>query len=162
MRAVISLGSNLGESAKTVTEAAALIKAQAFTSDFKLSGLYLTKPVGYSDQPDFVNAAASFECGLEPAPLLDFLLSLEQKFLRKRLFKNGPRTLDLDLICFGSLTLETESLILPHPRMHGRAFVLVPAAEIEPDFTVPGFGSTISELLLKLPREELNGVRAYG
>ncbi len=104
------------------------------------SSLYCTSPQGFSNQPDFVNAVAGLETELEPAALLVRLLEIERRHGRQRSFPNAPRTLDLDLLLYGDQTLRTEYLDVPHPRMHERAFVLAPLAEISPDLAIPGHG----------------------
>jgi 2-amino-4-hydroxy-6-hydroxymethyldihydropteridine diphosphokinase len=105
------------------------------------SSLYRTAPVGYADQPDFVNAVAALDTELSPRGLLDGLLAIERDAGRERSFRNAPRTLDLDLLLYGDATLEDDVLTVPHPRMHERAFVLAPLAEIAPDAEIPGRGS---------------------
>jgi 2-amino-4-hydroxy-6-hydroxymethyldihydropteridine diphosphokinase len=105
------------------------------------SSLYRTAPVGYLDQPDFVNAVAEIETHLDPAALLDQLLLIEGRFGRERSTRNAPRTLDLDLLLHGNRSVTSPRLTLPHPRMAERAFVLVPLAEIAPDVAVGTLGT---------------------
>ena len=136
----VALGSNLGEPERQVR---AGIEELAMLRDTRLaavSSLYRTAPVGIVDQPDFVNAVALIETGLQPRELLDELLAAERKFARVRGVKNGPRTLDLDILLYGETTCDDAALTVPHPRMHERAFVLVPLAEIAADVMVPGHG----------------------
>jgi 2-amino-4-hydroxy-6-hydroxymethyldihydropteridine diphosphokinase len=102
--------------------------------------------VGFAGQPDFVNAVAEVATGLEPEALLAALLTIEQDFGRRRGEKNGPRTLDLDLLLYGDRQMERPGLTLPHPRMHLRAFVLLPLAEIAPQLAIPGRGSVAAWL----------------
>jgi 2-amino-4-hydroxy-6-hydroxymethyldihydropteridine diphosphokinase len=138
--AYIALGSNLRDPAAQVR---AGFEALAMLPDTRLaavSSLYLTAPVGHLDQPDFVNAVALVETALGPRALLDELLAIERQFGRVRDIPNGPRTLDLDILLYGEVVHEDEALTLPHPRMHERAFVLVPLAEIAPDAMIPGRG----------------------
>lgn len=156
--AVLSLGSNLGDSQKILKDAVSDIKSIKGISDFKLSPFYKTKPVGYVDQDDFVNLACSFETTLEPLDLLHNMQALEQKYKRVRLFKNGPRTLDIDLVVYGDLVLNTQELTVPHPRMHERAFVLAPLKDIEPNLTVSTFNTTVQELYEQLDDKEKNDV----
>jgi 2-amino-4-hydroxy-6-hydroxymethyldihydropteridine diphosphokinase len=104
------------------------------------SSLYCTTPVGYADQPDFVNAVAEIETRLSPDELLEACLEIERKHGRNRTFKNAPRTLDLDILLYGDMMSVEPRLTLPHPRMHERAFVLVPLAEIAPDCVIPRRG----------------------
>jgi 2-amino-4-hydroxy-6-hydroxymethyldihydropteridine diphosphokinase len=138
--AYIALGSNLRDPERQVE---AGIEELAMLRDTRLaaaSSLYRTAPVGYLDQPDFINAVALVETGLSPRALLDELLAIERRFARVRGVKNGPRTLDLDIVLYGDEAHKDEALTIPHPRMHERAFVLVPLAEIAPDVIVPGMG----------------------
>jgi 2-amino-4-hydroxy-6-hydroxymethyldihydropteridine diphosphokinase len=139
--AYVALGSNLGDPVENVR---AGIEALAMMPDTRLaaiSSLYRNPPVGYVDQPDFVNAVTKIETALTPRELLDALLDIERQFGRVRDFPNAPRTLDLDIVLYGSETLDEPGLTIPHPRMHERAFVIVPLAEIAPDLAVPGRGS---------------------
>lgn len=117
------------------------------------SSLYRTSPVGYVDQPEFVNAAALLETELAPLALLDALLETERSFGRDRSAgpPKGPRTLDLDLLLYDGLVLDEPRLTLPHPAMHERWFVLAPLEEIVPEWRHPVMGRTISELLADLP-----------
>ena len=112
----------------------------------QISSLYASAPWGYADQPDFVNAVASVETELPPRRLLDELLKIETWHGRARSFANAPRTLDLDIALYGDEIVDEESLKIPHPRMHERAFVLVPLGEIAPDLVIPGQGP-IAKLL---------------
>ena len=104
------------------------------------SSLYRSAPVGYEDQPDFVNAVAEIETGLGAKALLEELFAIEARFERARAFPNAPRTLDLDLLLYGEQVITEPGITVPHPRMHERAFVLAPLAEIAPDAVVPGKG----------------------
>lgn len=138
--AYIALGSNLDQPAAQVKRGFAELHALARTRLTRRSPLYRTKPVGYADQPDFVNAIAEIETCLSPDELLDASLEIERKHGRNRTFKNAPRTLDLDILLYGNMVSAEPRLTLPHPRMHERAFVLVPLAEIAPDCMIPGRG----------------------
>lgn len=122
------------------------------------SHLYRTQPVGIELQPPFVNAVARLETDLEPQPLLDFLLALERRYGRDRSVDppRGPRTLDLDLLLVDDLVVQTGTLILPHPRLAARRFVLEPLAEIAPDLRVPPTAATVRQLLAALPDEGAN------
>ena len=123
-----------------------------------MSPFYRTKPVGYLDQNDFVNLACSFETSLEPLDLLHKMQDLEQKYKRVRLFKNGPRTLDIDLIIYGDLVINTQELTVPHPRMHERAFVLAPLRDIEPELQVSSLNTSVQKLYEQLADKEKNDV----
>jgi 2-amino-4-hydroxy-6-hydroxymethyldihydropteridine diphosphokinase len=155
--AAIGLGANLpsaaGAPGETIT--AAIDRLAGFGHVTARSGLYRTAPVGYIDQPAFVNAAVLLETELAPLPLLDALLGIERSFGRDRAAgpPKGPRTLDLDLLLYEDLVLDDSALTLPHPAMHERRFVLAPLAEIAPEWRHPRLGQTISELLADLPPE---------
>ena len=139
--AVIAFGSNLGESTDTIRLAAERLSRHPGIASLRLSPLYRTAPVGYTDQPDFVNAAALIETTLDAYALLSLLHTVEQDAGRERSFRNAPRTLDLDIIDYGGQTKDDPALTLPHPRAHLRAFVMRPLADIAPDYPLPGYGS---------------------
>lgn len=128
----VALGANLGEAKQTLEIAAAELAATAGIQDLRLAHFYRTAPVD-SSGPDYVNTVARFSCTLEPEALLDRLQEIEQEHGRTRLYRNAPRTLDLDLLLYGQEQIHTERLIVPHPRMHERAFVLVPLADLAPE-----------------------------
>ena len=153
--AYIALGANLGDPAATVNAAFAALDRLPHSRLLAKSALYRTAPVGIADQPEFVNAAARIETTLAPEALLDALLAIEQAFGRVRAERNGPRTLDLDLLLYDELRLATPRLILPHPRLHLRAFVLQPLAELAPDLALPGRG----RLAAWLPAVANQGIR---
>jgi 2-amino-4-hydroxy-6-hydroxymethyldihydropteridine diphosphokinase len=163
--AYIALGANLPSPAGTPRQTldAAILRLAETGVILARSPYYSTDPVGYADQPTFLNAAVALETALEPQPLLDRLLEIERSFGRDRSYgiPNGPRTLDLDLLLYGNRVLSTSSLELPHPRMAQRAFVLVPLAEIAPGLIHPQFQRTVKQLLddLSLQKEDssLNG-----
>mgnify|MGYP003333715856 FL=1 len=147
MKAVIALGSNLGEPKENLDLALALLRE---ATDVKsVSSYYITKPVGYEDQPDFVNAVCIIETELPAMDLLNMLHGIEKAMGRERTIKWGPRTLDLDIIQYGSMLSSAEELTLPHPRAHERKFVLEPWHEIEPDAILLTHGK-IADLLSKL------------
>ena len=118
-----------------------------------VSGFYDTAPVGYLDQPRFLNAATLLETELDPMALLDKLLAIEREMGRDRTrtVAKGPRVLDLDLILFGDLVMQTAALTVPHPAMRERRFVLEPLAEIAPEMIDPVSGKTMAELLAGVP-----------
>ncbi|MBO6258743.1 MAG: 2-amino-4-hydroxy-6-hydroxymethyldihydropteridine diphosphokinase [Succinivibrio sp.] len=157
--AYISLGSNIGPGVKTLTDALVAISGLKGVELGATSPMYLTKPVGYPDQSDFTNAVCAVRCSVTPQELLIRLLEIEQQFKRVRLFKNGPRTLDLDLLAFGDTVCDSPELTLPHPRMQDRAFVLVPLNDIASDYKVPKLNRTVYELLTALPDQELRNVK---
>jgi 2-amino-4-hydroxy-6-hydroxymethyldihydropteridine diphosphokinase len=145
-QSAIALGSNMGNSEKIL---AAAIDILAKTPGIVLqakSSLYQTKAVG-PPQPDYLNSCAILQVQMPPQQLLDTLLAIEQKFGRVRRERWGPRSLDLDLLLYDDLIWNTPALQIPHPRMRERAFVLVPLAEIAPDWVEPVSGCVIKDLL---------------
>jgi len=136
-RAAIALGSNIENPEAQVTRAFDEISALPETRLIRRSRLHRTRPVGYADQPDFVNAMALVETALEPRALLDALLAIEQKHGRKRAIPNGPRTLDLDIIVYGQRVIDEPGLKVPHPRAKEREFVMAPLKEVWPDVVIP-------------------------
>ena len=144
MRAVVALGSNIGEPRENLDLAIALLHEA--TEVIAVSSYYQTKPVGFLDQPDFLNAVCLIESDLPALDLLKMLHGIEKAMGRKRSIQWGPRTIDLDLIQYGALLSSAEELKLPHPRAHERKFVLEPWLEIEPDAILLTHGK-ISELL---------------
>jgi 2-amino-4-hydroxy-6-hydroxymethyldihydropteridine diphosphokinase len=153
--AYIALGSNLGERSGTLLAAVRELNATEGIRVTKLSTFHDTAPVGGpTDQPRFLNAAAQLDTKLDTEGLLAALLSVEQKFGRVRGEKDGPRTLDLDLLLYDDLMRPGPDPIVPHPRMSGRRFVLAPLAEIAATVVVPGAGKTVRQLLEALGPEE--------
>lgn len=138
--AVIALGSNLAEPARQVRAALSAMEAHPQIQIEKTSSLYVTAPVGYDDQPDFVNAVCSVRTSLDGVSLLTVLNRIEADFGRERTFRNAPRTLDLDIIDFDGISSDDPHLTLPHPRAHERSFVMKPLAEILPDFVLGRHG----------------------
>ena len=135
-KAYIALGSNLSEPISQIKKAFTALEKLPRTIVTKQSSLYQTAPVGYDNQPDFINAVAEINTDLSPEALLKAILAIEKTFGRERLFPNAPRILDLDLLCYENIEQKTEFLTLPHPRMHLRGFVLLPLAEIAPDLLI--------------------------
>ena len=156
--AFVGLGANLENPLQQVRQAIAELDAIERTRVLVASSLYRSAPVGYADQPDFINAVAKLQTRLSPHELLDALHVIENRHGRRRSVRNAPRTLDLDLLLYGMLVVHEEGLTLPHPRMHERAFVLLPLAEIAPDAPLPGH-APVSQLLAQVDRsgvEKLN------
>ena len=145
-QAFIGLGANLGDPARQIRAALAALERIAGTRLVRRSSLYRSAPVGYAHQPDFINAVAEIDTALDPRALLGALLAIEASQGRARTFANAPRTLDLDLLLYEQRVIDEPGLRLPHPRMHARAFVLAPLAEIAPQAAVPGLG-TAAQLL---------------
>jgi 2-amino-4-hydroxy-6-hydroxymethyldihydropteridine diphosphokinase len=153
--AYIALGANLLSSAgpPEATLAAAAERLAALGRVTACSSLYSTAPVGFQDQPRFANAVVALETHLSPNEVLNGLLAIEHEFGRDRAASppNGPRTLDLDILFYGDVVLTASGLEIPHPRLAGRAFVLVPLNEIAPDLRHPRSGKTVVEMLQSLP-----------
>lgn len=147
MRAVIALGSNIGDTKANLDLALALLREA--TDVQKVSNYYLTKPVGFTEQPDFLNAVCIIESELPAISLLSMLHGIEKAMGRERNIKWGPRVIDLDIIQYGELISKAEELTLPHPRAHERRFVLEPWHELEPDAILLTHGK-ISDLLALL------------
>jgi 2-amino-4-hydroxy-6-hydroxymethyldihydropteridine diphosphokinase len=151
VRAYVGLGSNLGDREGTVRAALGRLRHLPETKVLRVSTLRNTEPVGYLDQPRFLNGAAELETGLSARRLLGALLELERAFGRDRanVPAQGPRTLDLDLLLYGQEQIDEPGLEVPHPRLHQRRFVLEPLAELDPSLEVPGKGS-VQTLLARL------------
>lgn len=150
-RAYVSLGANLGDREATIRAALAELDAAEDVDVVAVSSLADTDPVGYLDQPRFLNGAAAVETSLGPRALLDLLLRLERRFgrVREGVPAQGPRTLDLDLLLYENREIDEPGLRVPHPRLHERRFVLAPLAELDPSLEVPGKGK-IQTLLAEL------------
>jgi 2-amino-4-hydroxy-6-hydroxymethyldihydropteridine diphosphokinase len=150
-RAFVALGSNLGDREGTLRAAVGRLRALEGTEVLAVSRFRDTEPVGNVDQPRFLNGAVELDTALPPRELLDSLLAIERALGRNRNASppQGPRTLDLDLLLYGEETIDEPGLQVPHPRLHERAFVLEPLAELDPSLDVPGRGP-IQELLANL------------
>ena len=151
-RVFVGLGGNVGDALGSIQQAIAELSEIPRSTLLVRSSLYRTAPIGLEDQADFVNAVANFRTELSPRELLGELHRIERRHGRVRREKNGPRTLDLDLLMYDDLISDDPTMIIPHPRMHERAFVLLPLSEIAPDSVIPGRGP-IGELLSKLSNQ---------
>jgi 2-amino-4-hydroxy-6-hydroxymethyldihydropteridine diphosphokinase len=140
----LSLGSNLADRVQNLNTA--VERLGALGKVVAISSLYETEPVGYADQPWFLNCAVKLSTEKMPKQLLSRILDLEQKMGRRRIQKNGPRIIDIDILLFGHSIVNTQTLVVPHPEMHNRRFVLEPLAEIAPDERHPILKRTIREL----------------
>jgi 2-amino-4-hydroxy-6-hydroxymethyldihydropteridine diphosphokinase len=150
----IALGANLGDPVATVKAAMRALRQLPEAEFVAASSLYRTAPVGLRHQPDFINAVVEL-IAVPPAPtLLDALFEIEARFGRQRSIRNAPRTLDLDLLLYGDELSDDPQLTLPHPRLHERAFVLAPLAEIAPQLVIPGRGP-VAELLLRCAEQQV-------
>ncbi|WP_447735768.1 2-amino-4-hydroxy-6-hydroxymethyldihydropteridine diphosphokinase [Rhodanobacter soli] len=147
--AYVALGSNLGDPRQQLLDAMDALSNLPDTRLLQRSRLYRTPPWGMLEQPPFINAAVELDTALSPHALLDALLAIEQRAGRVRAERNGPRTLDLDLLHVDGVRLADPQLTLPHPRMSERAFVLLPLHDIAPTLRLPG-QATVAELLARL------------
>lgn len=166
MRVAVSVGSNLGDRLFALRHAVSALEQVPEVSGVRVSSLYETDPVGGVEQPDFLNAVAVADMvgtSQESAAqeLLELARGVESDLQRVREVRWGPRTVDLDVLAVGDLRSDDPELTVPHPRLAERAFVLVPWAEIDPGFAVPGLG-TVSALLAELSPEQVAGVRRFG
>ena len=138
--AYVGLGANLGEPRRQLNEAIIAMSGLPETRLARHSSFYRTAPVGFENQPEFLNAVAVLDTRLAPGVLLEGLLGIERRHHRERSFPNAPRTLDLDLLLFGDEQIARPGLTVPHPRMHERAFVLRPLLELDSEVSIPGKG----------------------
>jgi len=159
--AFVALGSNLGEREEMLAFGAASLRASAGIRVEALSPIYETDPVGPPPQGAYLNAVAALRTTLEPRPLLERLLAIEAQAGRERgPVRDAPRRLDLDLLLYGSRVIDEPGLVVPHPRLHERAFALVPLRDLAPDFVHPVLGETIGRLAGALG--PCPGVRPHG
>lgn len=146
----LALGSNMGNRLANIKNAISLLTPQMTVK--KKSPVYETPPWGYADQPAFLNQVVMVETYMEAEPLLGHLKRLETALGRVESFQNGPRLIDIDILFYDDLVLDSPPLVIPHPRLHQRAFVLVPLNDIASDFVHPVLGKPISDLLLDVDR----------
>lgn len=151
--AYLGLGSNLANPMSQLKLALKALAAHPAITLFACSSFYLTKPVGYAHQPDYINSVAKIHTHLAPLNLLSAVLTIERQLGRKRLFKNAPRIIDIDILYYQQVVWDDKKLVLPHPRLFERAFVLVPLAELAPDLFIAPYGKV---------RELLNRITCHG
>jgi len=154
----LGLGSNLGDRMSNLASAVERLSRKITIK--KISSVYETEPVYYKEQPLYLNAVLSAVTELDPFELLNFVKSIESDLGRQPSFRNAPRTIDIDILFYGDQVAETAELIIPHPRIAERAFVLVPLAEIAPRLVHPLLQKKVSELLAVV--EGVDGVRKFG
>ncbi|PAF20133.1 2-amino-4-hydroxy-6-hydroxymethyldihydropteridine diphosphokinase [Terribacillus saccharophilus] len=159
-QAWIALGSNIAPRETYIQQAIQTLNEHAEIKLNQVSTVYETDPVGYEDQDQFLNLVAEVETSLKPMELLHVCQKIEQDLGRKRIIRWGPRTVDLDILLYSTENMNVEELILPHPRMHERAFVLVPLAEIAPELLLKG--KSVQEWLDTLAVQDVQGVRSWG
>jgi len=143
----LSLGSNMGKREENLKRALRLLRGKIIIN--KVSSFYDTPPVGYTEQPNFINAVCEAVTSLDPEELLILIKQIEKDMGRTPNFPNGPRIIDIDILIYGKEIIHTNQLTIPHPRMTQRAFVLIPFAEIAPDIIHPISHNTVHELLTK-------------
>ena len=155
MIAYVGIGANLGDARANVADALARLTRLPATQLLRASSSYRTAPIDSSGD-DYINAVACLDTTLDAHALLTALLGIEQAHGRERPYRNAPRTLDLDLLLYGDDIIDdAPQLIVPHPRMHERAFVLAPLAEIAPGLTIPGRGR-VADLLPKVASQAID------
>jgi 2-amino-4-hydroxy-6-hydroxymethyldihydropteridine diphosphokinase len=159
-RVFLSLGSNVGRRPDNLRRALRLLAADTDIEVVRASHLYSTSPVGYTAQREFLNGVVELRTSLSPRRLLERMAEVEARMGKSTPFRNGPRRIDIDVLLFGRRQVRERGLIVPHPRMHRRRFVLEPLAEIAPRAVHPGLRLTASRLLAQLEPGER--VRAWG
>ena len=150
----LALGTNLGDRQANLETAKEMMPPEVVV--MRESPIYVTPPWGYENQPDFLNQVIEVHTDLPPKTLLHFLKNIENEMGREKRFRNGPRLIDLDIIFYGQRVVDEEDLQIPHPRLEGRAFVLVPLNDLAPDFVHPTLDKTINEMVAET---DTSGVR---
>ncbi len=155
--AFLGIGSNLGNREDNLSQALALLAGKVSVKS--VSSIYETEPVGYEEQPLFLNVVCRIATVLSPEELLGFAKEIEAGIGRVASFVNAPRPIDIDILVYGNVIIETRELTVPHPRLKDRAFVLVPLAEVAPDLIVPGLRKSVARLSTDV--DGLEGVRKH-
>ena len=151
---LIGLGTNLGNRKKNLDEAISLLNAHESIVVEEVSSIYETTPVGYTEQADFLNMVIKGQTSLKPLDLLEACQTIEDELGRQKTILNGPRTIDLDILVYNKENRQLDNLRIPHPRMHERAFVLIPLYELDPDFIIPTSGKEVADLVDNLTDKE--------
>ncbi len=157
VRAFVAFGANLGDPVAAFALALTRLAGLPGTRVPAHSSLYRSAPIGVAGQPDYINAVVALDTALDARALLDALLAIEHEGGRTRAFHMAPRTMDLDLLLHGDQVIDAPGLQVPHPRMHLRAFTLLPLAEIAPDTLIPGIG-VVADLLLAVADQAIERI----
>jgi 2-amino-4-hydroxy-6-hydroxymethyldihydropteridine diphosphokinase len=160
-KAYLALGTNIEPRQTYIAKAIHLLETEEAIKIVKKSSIYETAPVGYTEQDDFLNMVLEIETTFSADDLLTVCQDIELELGRKRLIRFGPRTIDLDILLYNQEIKNSERLIIPHPRMHERGFVLIPLSEIAPKLVVPSLEKTISDLLSDLPVQDKDEIRKW-
>ncbi|GIO24221.1 2-amino-4-hydroxy-6-hydroxymethyldihydropteridine diphosphokinase [Oceanobacillus sp. J11TS1] len=160
-QAFIALGTNIEPREEYLIQAIDILRANPNITISKKSSIYETAPVGYQNQADFLNMVLDLKTSLSSMDLLRVCQHIETELGRKRDIRFGPRTIDLDILTFNHENSTVERLIIPHPRMHERAFVLIPLAEIAPGFVIPVYEKSVESYLGELPESDKADVRLW-
>lgn len=155
----LGLGSNLGEREQNLRKAVDLLNMRDEISVRKVSSIYATAPVGYTEQPDFLNIVIQVAATLSPTDLLEVCMSVERRLKRIRRLRWGPRTVDVDILLYDDADIKTPRLSIPHPRMTQRLFVLMPLAELEPELSV--HGKTIKDHIAKIHDQKIRRYKPW-
>jgi len=146
-KAYIGLGSNLGDRFENLNKAVDLVDRDESTIICGVSRIYMSEPKYFIEQPDFLNAVIEIDTSLSPSKLLNLLLKIESDIGRIKIKKNGPRVIDLDILFYGNEIIKSDNLVIPHPLLYERLFVLKPLEDINSKFVCPVTGKSVSELV---------------